>query len=261
MSSPPHKTRMEAEAILAGSPPRVRRMRRSAQSGVHERAPRRILVLDGSSQRRSRWQDSFGTRVQIMKGRGALAAVAEDGLPVECLVVGLDSRLAPEARLRLLESTALVRDAVPPGRIIIDVHRCDVATTTAILGIGVCICVDDHQHTDTAQSVARSAHLTPQLVTASGAYVRLAKTLAATIISDEHGLSPSEHRVLRAHLDQDGFDGVAEALHIAASTCRNHGAAIRRKAGAASMGAVLREARDRATEALMIIGALARSPR
>jgi len=224
-------------------------------SGVHRRCGR-VLVIEPDRSARGQWDATaelhhveFVTRLETLT-----RALGRPGDP-QAVSVALLERADLGCRTALVADLGAV-GALRGQRIIIDVRRCDLGTALELLRSGFILCADDEVHRGSAPRAAVNHATMAEELDDGAARTRLAKTLAASAISDQHGLSPSEHRALRGSMDFDQLTKLAAAAALSASTLTTHRSRIRKRVGASAFDDVVRTAQQLAFDATFALGRL-----
>jgi len=233
------------------------RSRRDSEppSGVHERRGR-VLVIEPDMSARGRW-DAAGEvhQVEFVGGPNTLPrALRRPGTP-RAVSMALRERLTLEARGTLARDLAGVA-GLGGVRVIIDVRRCDLESAVGLVSAGFILCADDGAIRGTAPRAAVGRKTMMDELADGDARMRLVKTIGATHISDRHGLSAGEYRVLRGLMDIDSLSELAKGSPLAESTVRSHASRIRNKVGVDAIGDVVRAAVEVAFDATFVLGRL-----
>lgn len=224
-------------------------------SGVHRRCGR-VLVIEPDRSVRRQWDVTREVHfVEFVNGPQTLPrALSRPGDP-QAVSIALMERTDPERRATLVSALAGV-GGLREQRIVIDVRRCDLETALGLLRSGFILCADDEAHRGSAPRAAVNHATMADELDDSEARTRLAKTLAASGISDRYGLTPSEHRAFRGFMDYDSVAQLAAAASLGSSTLCSHRQRIRRKAGASAIEDLLRLAQQAAFDAAFALGRL-----
>lgn len=222
-------------------------------SGVHRRCGR-VLVIEPDRKARNRWDVTREVfHVSFVKSPGTLSyALRRPGTP-RAVSIAFNERTDLAGRVALVSDLAEV-GGLSDHRIVIDVRRCDVTNALELIESGYILCADDEAHRGSAPRAAVNGVTMAQELLCPGARGRLVKTLAASAISDRHGLTAGEHRTLRGSMDYDDLASLAADAALARSTLASHRHRIRRKTGARSIEDVVRSAHELALEVAFRLG-------
>jgi hypothetical protein len=222
-------------------------------SGVHRRLGR-LVVIEPDRSARGGWDLAAEVHhVEFVKGPNTLPHALRQTGTLQAVSVALPERHRLERRAGFVQQLVAVT-GLGGLRVVIDGRRCDVESALELLDAGFILCADDEAHRGTAARAAVGRRTMLGELADGTARRRLAKTIGATHVADQHDLSGGEFRALRSGMDCSHLAQLARAMGRAESTMRSQAQRICKKAGASTFRTVVREAEDAAYDAAFVLG-------
>jgi len=231
----------------------------AAPSGVRVSRFGPVAVLDPEPVRLDGWASSpMAARVEPMRNPAPLERWLRDNPQCRTLVVGLGDRPRDEWWRDTLEVLADV-SRLRPLRVLVDIRRCDREQATALLELGAVLTAAGPFAKCMREEALLDARPFAERLNDEGAFgLRLFTAIGASQLSNEFGLTATEHHVLHAHAHADLRD-LPRLLHVERTTLETHLAAIRRKLGGGTRSTVLRMTADAAMDCAWWLGRMVRS--